>query len=172
MGHTFRWSVVVKSTHTHTHTWFFTTHTPTVTLELLLFTREETKDSAIRTIGQGVFCALQHMAGCGARVEWAPHASPETDATVRPVLKHGPRSSTGLQVAARQVRVAQRKQLRLVGRCPLPILEGGGCTTGQLSTRRKFDLARAANALGPGRLVEQMSSPVETRKMVNYVRTW
>jgi len=96
------------------------------------------QDSAIRTIGQGVFCAFRHMAGCGARVEWAPHASPETDATVRPVLKHGPRSSTGLQVAARQVRVAQRKQLRLVGR-----RRQGGRTTGQLSTLCEFDLARA-----------------------------
>ena len=102
--------------------------------------REATQDSAIRTIGQGVFCAFRHMAGCCALFGRAPHALPETDATVRPVLKHGPRSSTGLQVAARQVRVAKRKQLRLVGRLPF----GVGRTTGQLSIRREFDLARAA----------------------------
>ncbi len=79
----------------------------------------------------GSLLCVRHMAGCGARFEWAPPALPETDATVRPVLKHGPRSSTGLQVAARQVRVAQRKRLRLVGR--LSFLRGR--TTGQLSIR-------------------------------------
>ena len=68
------------------------------------------------TIGQSVFCIFLMVAGCYVILTIALHALLcFQDATIRPVLKHGPRSSTGLRVVefiSHNTLAAKRKQTR------------------------------------------------------------
>ena len=86
------------------------------------------------------------------------------DATIRPVLKHGPRSSTGLRVVEFITKLVGEAKAKL---CEVILL---------LQHRLITDMHRACCVhtfiFHGKRLIKLKSTLVETRKMVNYARTW
>ena len=95
------------------------------------------------------------------------------DATIRPVLKHGPRSSTGLRVVEYITKLIGGAKAKL---CEVYIFIHIYCSTGWL--RICIELCSVCILLShtllcrDKRLIKLKSTLVETRKMVNYARTW
>ena len=94
-------------------------------------------------------------------------------ATIRPVLKHGPRSSTGLRVVEYYnmlfiylIRRSESKMVRTTFHYWILVQH-------RLITDMRWNWAYTFIAIRGGeRLIKPKSILVETRKMVNYARTW
>ena len=127
------------------------------------------------TIGQSVF-ALNFFSGSGLLCVHITlyvllYIFTYKDATIRPVLKHGPRSSTGLRVVEFNTKLiaAKRKQ----NMCDVDLYY---CSTGWLRIYVECSHCAYTNDFFFAeifiRIIKLKSILVETRKMVNYARTW
>ncbi len=98
------------------------------------------------------------------------------DATIRPVLKHGPRSSTGLRVVEFLTRLfthfihsTRRSESNL---CAMWNFSHFHCSTSWLCICAGPSGRTYTSCFITRGLITLKSSLVETRKMVNYARTW
>ena len=126
------------------------------------------------TIGQSVFCIFLMVAGCYILYAFASLCvtcfAMLRDDTLRPVLKHGPRSSTGLRV----VEFISHNALIIHGEAKAKSYEVKLTTLLQyrLITYRHRAFCLCVYAHFGKRVIKLKSNLVETRKMVNFARTW